>query len=258
MPQFFFDGTYYLPYVRKKPSAEALITHPLRLIWYDLQRSDFIVDHESLLPDTGLIRQDLADEFVRIRKELSAKVKELVEEREWSAITYQEMLHSERAMHFAALTLTFAPQNWLYTLSTVTLFQRQYLETLAVYEYLTIWKPRLDQPLGEEARPVDDSIMGALTCDPMIAEQFYDQGVPIWLVRHSSQVKRSLLLRDVPPTPFTDPMVSAKFPALHAIYSGPPSSQRHRACQSLRISGIRIGHMAYGIELGNAGPRELN
>ncbi|KJA12721.1 hypothetical protein HYPSUDRAFT_210193 [Hypholoma sublateritium FD-334 SS-4] len=101
------------------------------------------------------------------------------------------MIHCNRAMHFAALVLTFAPQSYMLTLLTVTLFQRAYLETLACYEYLTIWEERKNS-LSLARRPVDTSIMGAFTCSPQVAEEFNQLGVPVWYLRHIGTLSRDM------------------------------------------------------------------
>jgi len=41
-PQWYFPGTKHLAFVRRRPSDEDLVIHPLGLIWYDLQEADFI------------------------------------------------------------------------------------------------------------------------------------------------------------------------------------------------------------------------
>ncbi|KAF8961246.1 hypothetical protein BDZ97DRAFT_1588305, partial [Flammula alnicola] len=67
-------------------------------------------------------------------------------------------------------------------LLTLTSFQRHFLECLACFEYITIYKQR---PLNDsgEPHPLNKGLIGAVTCHLEIANQLYYMGVPVWLVR---------------------------------------------------------------------------
>src|SRR6267143_636214 len=40
-PQWYFEGTYYMPFVFRRPSVDALDAHEYALAWYDLKQQDF-------------------------------------------------------------------------------------------------------------------------------------------------------------------------------------------------------------------------
>ena len=251
-PQWYFPATYYLPFIRSKPSAGDLGTHPLHLIWYDIDRKkDFIQERGCLVEGYGRIREDLANSFVALRKELTSKVDKLNSDTRFPRERYREMNHCNRAMHFAALVLTFAPQSYMLTLLTVTLFQRAYLETLACYEFLTIWEEHKNSP-SVTRRPVDTSIMGAFTCSPQIAEEFDQLGVPVWILRHVGTISRDMKIGSVVYPSVPEGAVKDIFCDSERVYIGDPSARRNRACQSLRLQTINLGHAAYELQPGDA------
>ncbi|KDR70612.1 hypothetical protein GALMADRAFT_144515 [Galerina marginata CBS 339.88] len=89
-------------------------------------------------------------------------------------------------------SLTFAPLTFNQSLLTFTTFQRYFLETLACYEYFTVWKP-MGRLLGDSPRPVDKSVMGAIVFDiNEVATHLFLLGVEVWLLRPASQIPKSI------------------------------------------------------------------
>ena len=137
-PQWFAEGTYYLPYVRKKPTSENLANDPYALIWYSMSRRDFVPEQGSIRGGMGRLSSSLADSFATLRKEFMAKIKVEVISGKHTAEELKELKFCERGMHFASIALMCAPQSYEGILLTVTSFQRYFLETLACYKYLTL------------------------------------------------------------------------------------------------------------------------
>jgi hypothetical protein len=66
----------------------------------------------------------------------------------------------------------------------ITEFQRYYLETLGLIDYLEIYKPRID---GIQTRTGSvDNHMGVFTSVPRVAQDFFDAGLPIWFIRETN------------------------------------------------------------------------
>ena len=65
----------------------------------------------------------------------------------------------------------------------VTKFQHYYSETLGLLDYLALYKPHMD---GAAAclSAVDNQI-GVFTNMPLIAQEFYDAGLPVWMIRET-------------------------------------------------------------------------
>lgn len=245
-PQFYFDGTWYLPYILRKPSPLELPNHKYRLIWYDLHPRDFIKEPGSI-SDVGMIREDLREEFVRLKWSLHNEILEFMAENSFTERSPEcrEMLHSDTGQRFACIALEWAPQTYLMTLLTLTSFQRHFLEALACLDYHRKWR-YIELKASSKARSVDTSIMGCITPDIILAQKFFEMGVPNWLIRPISAFSRSMQIH------VSATLISPKteinmeiYPGTNMVWDGPPTAIRNRACQNLRLGNIDVGHSAW-------------
>jgi hypothetical protein len=251
-PQWYFDDTFHLPYVLKKPSAAKLPTHKYRVIWHDLKESDWVKEDGAAVRDRGRIRQDLVDECAVVRKELHKDVVKLAKSGTIDRIQLRQLMTSNEHMQYTLMSLETGCQDWLSTLLTFTLFQRFFLETLAVYDHFTKW---LDRTMaGEEYHPVDETIMGAVTCDVVAAQKMFARGVPVWLVRSPSEISpRHVFYLKTWPSDLTDGMCKTKYPGALIVFECVATPLRNRVIQRLQISNIPLSSAAAGIRLGHAG-----
>lgn len=239
-PQWYFPGTYYLPFIRARPDEIELPNHPYRFAWYDLQQKDF--NTETWNRDIGQITSQLADSFVKMSVELSKKARELLAARtESEGHIFRDLLHAVRGMRMLSSLLTFAPQTWLMTLLTVTKFQRYCLETLAIVEYTSIWQ-EIRLITFDEPRQVDRSLVGAVTADVTVAHDLYTIGVPVWLVRPPSRVSSDTRVCNYMFPSLPSSMSKVIFPGSSRIIDAPPSALRNRVCQVLNNVRINLGH----------------
>jgi hypothetical protein len=250
-PQWYFEGTYYMPFVPRKPSAEELEGHEYALAWYDIKPGDFHKE-EGVAVQVGMLRKDLVADFIAMRKALSGKVDELVAMGGWEEIQLREMRHSQRGMQFASIALECAPQDFLMTLLTVTSFQRHFLEALACHTYLTKYLPRKLSGVFT-IHQVDPSLMGAITSSLDVAIDLNQLGVPVWLVRPPEAISKSMNVKDGVFMRTIDPerVVQRKYPGTICVYSGRPSAIRNRVCQALRLKNINLPHGAYEMQPGD-------
>ena len=250
-PQWYFEGTYYMPFVTRKPSDEDLEGHEYALVWYDIRDQDFCKEGGAGV-QVGRLRKDLVAGFTAMRKALSVKVDELVGRGGLQEIQLREMLHSQRGMHFAQVALDCAPQDYLMTLLTTTSFQRHFLETLACYTYFTKFFPRTLSNVFTN-HPVDLSLMGTITSSLDVAIQLNQLGVPVWLVRppevilKTMNVESRIFKRPIDPSR----LVQRAYPGTVCVFSGHPSAIRNRVCQALRLKNIKIPHSAYETQPGD-------
>jgi hypothetical protein len=241
-PQWYFEGTYYMPFVFRRPPTEDLGAHEYALAWYDLKSEDFQREGRGDV-EVGRLRQDLIDGFIAMRRKLSEKVDSLVKELDPSQVN--EIRHSQRGMQFASICLNVAPQDRLMTLLTTTSFQRHFLETLACYTYFKEFVPR--KLTGNvDPHAIDRRLMGALTCSLRVAQDMHQLGVPVWLVRRPVRISKYMNVGSevIPRSPdaHCDPDV---FAGTIRVHNGPPTAVRNRVCQALRIKNIQIQHSAY-------------
>ena len=238
-PQWYTSGTYYLPYVRKKTLDDK---DPYASIWYDVTKKDFVLENGSNVGGMGRLSESLALLWTKLRKDLMAKIRIEVASGKHSTQELKELLFCERGMQFALITLICAPQTYEAVLLTATLFQRYFLETLACYEYLTYWKDLRANPI-DEPRGVAH-VIGTLTVEVELAVEFYDKGIPVWLVRRPSEFPLSTVIINLV-YPTLEPMVFDFLDGSVALWSGPAGAVRNRICQSLRMANVRLGHSVH-------------
>jgi hypothetical protein len=245
MPQWFFKGTYYFPFVRRKPAADILKDHPFSLAWYKVHRGDFVHEEGSIRRDFGRLREDLVEEITLLRKDLADKVTRLVDEGRYKEHEYDDLLYCRLGMLYTSVALTYAPLTFDQTLLTVTTFQRYFLETLACYEYLTIWKERM-RTLGDVARPVDDSVMGAIVCRDEDAMRLFLLGVEVWFVRPLSRIQKGIKIGSECTLTIPDGLVK-EYMALDPVSKTDACADRNRACQQTGCGTIGLGvrHSSY-------------
>jgi len=251
-PQWYFEGTYYMPFVTRRPNDEDLKGHEYALAWYDIRERDFCKEGGAGGVEVGRLRKDLVAGFTAMRKALTAQVDELVGRGDLQEIQIREMLHSRRGMHFAQVALDCAPQDYLMTLLTATSFQRHFLETLACYTYFTKFYPRtLSNDLTNH--PVDLSLMGTVTCSLDAAIQLNQLGVPVWLVRPPEAISKTMNVESRVHERCIDRsrLVERSYPGTVCVFSGRPSAIRNRVCQALRLKNIQIPHSAYEMQPGD-------
>ena len=247
-PQWYFEGTYYLPFVRRRPNAEDLPNHEYALAWYNIQEHDFEREQENL--DRGFLKDELIEGFIAMRKVLVAKVTEFMAQATVDSVRFNEMEHSMRGMHFASIALRHAAQDFLMTLLTTTSFQRHFLETLACYTYLSVYLPRR---VDIGSHPVDTTLMGTITADLLVAQEMKDLGVPVWLVRTLDKISPTMnVCVEVARRGPTPEEGSAEvYPGTIVVFQGRPSAIRNCACQALRIANIHLPHSAYTAQPGD-------
>jgi len=253
-PQYFFNGTWYYPYMRRRPDDFDIVGHPHRLAWHNLSDKDLVIE-EGLLGSMFLIKSTLVEECRQISYALSESVRKAKTIAADYPAKYRDMEHCRRGMMNGVAILDCAPQSRHNTLMTFTSFQHFYLECLACLEYFTIWLPRLLEKDDVEIFLVDDSVMGAVTVSVLEAQTFYQQGVPVWLIRPPSALAKDMKI--VEQVALLPSLVESRYfektihPNTRAVTSGPPSAGRNRACQALQIGGINMGHSSNERQLGD-------
>ena len=242
-PQWYFEATKHLPFILRRPPAESLATHKLRLIWYDMTDTNFVRE-VGTIADVGRIRPEMVKELKRLRFELSDNIEALLLRLGNQPDEYRDMRYAQHGMMITSITLDCGPQSRLMTLLTFTAFQRYYLESLAFYEFYDKWNLRLVS--ASERLPVDTTIIGAVTCHLHVAQMFYQAGVPVWLFRAPYQLTSSIkVARMVAPLLEFDGLDNIVYPNTVCIMKSPPSAIRNKASQTLRVASVSIGPSAF-------------
>ncbi|KDR70631.1 hypothetical protein GALMADRAFT_144530 [Galerina marginata CBS 339.88] len=243
-PQWYFEGTPYFPFVLKKPAQDKLATHEYRLAWYDLSPNDFELEPGSI-SDIGMISLTLRKGVHDLRSKLYERIREYLKDKCLSEnnAEVRDLLHCNLQQRYACIALESCPQTYLNTLITFTSFQRHFLEALACLDYFSKWQEiELRASCGVDL-PLNTDIIGCVTTDLGLAQKFFEMGVPYWLVRPISAYSKYLHI--VNPVGRTKPNMELGIcEEIGTVWEGAPSALRNRACQTLRIGSINIGHSA--------------
>jgi len=168
---------------------------------------------------------------------------------------YRDMEHSRQGMQTAITVLDCAPQTEHATRMTVASFQRHFLESLACLDYFNLWRFWMSDS-ETVVHTVDTSIMGLVTPNVLIAQHFYQIGVPVWLVCPPDALPTDMkIVEQVPLTESVVPpqvFVAEIHPGTRSVMTCPPSAARNRACQGLHLGGINLGHSANEMQPGDA------
>jgi len=87
------------------------------------------------------------------------------------------------------------------------------LETLVCYDYITYWRDLLN-PIDEPQGVMH--VIGTLAVEVELAIQFYDKGIPVWLVRHPCDFPLSTTIANMI-YPTLEPMEFEFLPGLVAL-----------------------------------------
>jgi len=74
----------------------------------------------------------------------------------------------------------------------ITEFQRYYLETLGLLDYLEVYKPRIDGVATRDSTAGADNRIGAFTSSARVAQEFHDAGIPVWFIRETVKIIENL------------------------------------------------------------------
>ncbi|KAJ7800587.1 hypothetical protein B0H14DRAFT_3490537 [Mycena olivaceomarginata] len=92
---------------------------------------------------------------------------------------------------------TTLPTTFPKMLFALTSLQREVLELDALYEYMTVYKPRMENYLVCSTSSVSQCV-GAFTSHPFVAQQLWAAGVPFWFLRPEMVFDEENILDVVP------------------------------------------------------------
>jgi hypothetical protein len=206
---------------------------PLVLMWWNPTRGDFLSLSGSAVSGIGQLRMVRSSQLEEMEKELDAKI-----------VTYYannpphpllDLLKTD--LHNVFIRLVSLKTTFEQMVSSVTEFQRCYLETLGLLDYLTIYRPRR-YGLGRASTTA--KCVGIITNKPNIVQEFFNAGIPVWFCRPKL------------PGPFPHNVLNIVAPFEHAsllnlemadppsvVYDGPLDDQkRHTAIHRFSRSSL--------------------
>ena len=129
----------------------------------------------------------------------------------------------------------------------ITGVQRYYLETVALYEYLTKWvfllaTAHVGSRRGDDKiPPLKAKLMGGFTTDPVMLDKLYQLGIYVFFIRPSRQViHQTTIRRVVEPIPYGGVTEEHSDP-YPSLYQGLASAATCIAAQDIMLGGISYG-----------------
>jgi len=95
-------------------------------------------------------------------------------------------------------------------------FQRNFLELRAALDYLIEYFPRMHSQTSRAA--VSSSIMGCFTFSPIITQEFFAAGIPVWLIRSIDSIGTNIAINKI---------VKVRPPMAESICLGPRPNQNY-------------------------------
>jgi hypothetical protein len=239
-PQWYAPENEHFAYVMRPPYlARELASHPLRIMWWDVQLHEFIEERGSCYDGLGRLIGTRVKELETFERELACKVDD---HQKASGRHTGWLLVCANAMRDAISRLKYAPMTFRDLVYTVAAFQRQYLETHAYLDYAQKWEPRSAHALDAPTPEVDRRIMGCVTDLPEVVQKFHRLGVPVWYVRPPNAIPHdiNIVVQDHVLIPSREYMVTDDWPdqPFPDVYVGHPCAELSRSCMKLRPGSL--------------------
>jgi hypothetical protein len=225
-PQPWIEYYCHLGAIPRKPDNP---DDPLSIMWWDPTPDDFKLFGGTLVDGLGELLGSKLLSFQKLKLSLDERIED--HKRTVSKVN-KHLQVLVRGMQDSFARLDSLKTTFLEMRIGVTEFQRFYLETHGCLDYIEIYQPRM-----EGARPPAESVancMGAITNIARVVQDFHTAGLPIWLLRPSSDWDspvRCNILEIVTPLNSADVLcVSEYYPPFPAIFYGSPTDpKRHNA-----------------------------
>ncbi len=206
------------PHMAAIPRKPTSPDHPLSIMWYDALETDFIRSRGSAIR-LGKLGLAITHRFRTLKEQLASRVNNYLQ-------TVPAAQHPpfigplSTAVRHSLIRLEIIDTTLPEMRFGITEFQRYFLELYGLMDYLEIYRPRM---LGSSppSTTVADC-MGAYVSTPKVAQEFFDAGIPVWVMRTAENFGSSvphLLSIAVPQVPSQIVMEDAT-PPFKSIFSG--------------------------------------
>ncbi|KAJ7921960.1 hypothetical protein B0H13DRAFT_1984044 [Mycena leptocephala] len=197
-PQEYSTGFCHLGAIPKKPTTQRG-KEALGVMWWDPDPKDFVSPESGLTLARGLGKLShsqcsrLADPVNKLLEEYSAYTQTIKS----PAKIVPLMPQLAQSLRLGLERLRTLPSTYIRVVINITNVQRCYLELMGMLRYMTVYKPRMEDPTAEPGLP--DDCVGVFTSDPIVAQQFRIARLPYWLIRPLSTFLHENILSVVTP-----------------------------------------------------------
>jgi hypothetical protein len=173
-PQPFLHDYPHLGAIPRRPEDPK---DPLSIMWWNPTRADFFPLEDGVMDGMGQLSTSRYWEFQDMWKELKERVEKYVKKSTPNSLLSLLV----RAMDDALVRMRSLKSPFGLMWFKVTEFQRLYLESYGLLDYLETYKPRMDGQIPPATTVA--KCIGAFTTVPQIAQYFHTAGLPIWLIQ---------------------------------------------------------------------------
>ncbi|KAJ7206639.1 hypothetical protein GGX14DRAFT_367131 [Mycena pura] len=165
----------------------------LDVMWWDPTPYDFIVG-SAVTRGLGRLRNRCIEKFLPFVNDITAQCKDLPQKSRTPL--FGELIQAILMMIEQLQTL---PTTYNKTVFLTTSLQRACLELDALYYYMTLYKPRMENYLSTPSQNTSlAQCMGAFTAAPFVAQQLWSAGLPFWFFRPTYVFDNENILAVVP------------------------------------------------------------
>ena len=219
-PQFHIEKYPHLAVIPSKVTEPA---DPISSLWWTPTRGDFVQSLTSGLSGLGSIVSKEMEQLEHCKKEIMRDTREYLE-RNPNAVAISSA-HAVTAFSWVRLSSILG--KYEEKALEVTEFQRNLLELRAALDYMLIYLPRMHSNDGYSSV---EPRMGCFTTQPLIAQEYYSAGIPVWLIRSLDSISPEIRISQIcsmsdPPNELRmDLRPNETYPV---IYRGPPDHPLH-------------------------------
>jgi hypothetical protein len=172
-PQFYMEK---YPHLAAIPTKVTDPTNHLSSILWTPSCGDFIQSLSSGLSGLGSIACREMEELEHCKRDIMHDAREYLERHPEDAV----VLAARSATAFSWVRLSTLLGKYEEKALEISEFQRNWLDLRASLDYLQIYHPRMYSNDGYAS--VEPRI-GCFTTQPIVAQEFYSAGIPVWLIR---------------------------------------------------------------------------
>lgn len=224
-PQEYVETYGHLCCIPRRPRTQQQLAEQ-GIMWWSPAREDFVspATGRTLTRGLGKLSQAKVSALSPLVHGLLQKCKEYLQSHPSPAHAPALLKLLMTELEFALDRLSSIPVTYDRMVLGVRAVQRCWLEISGFMQYMTICKPRMDDPDAVAERPND--YVGAFTANPEFAQRLQRGGIPYWLLRPLTAFHEENILKVVQPWDPADYLEMAPAPDYPAIPAGHSLEER--------------------------------
>ncbi|KAJ7168349.1 hypothetical protein C8R43DRAFT_984083 [Mycena crocata] len=203
-------------------------SHADALMWWNPQHSDFVCPQsgKTLTRGLGKLSQERFSALASLVHKALGRYKSYTESISPPAKIMPWLNGYVQSLRLGLDRLQSLPSTYSRMVLGVTTLQRSYLELTAFLDYMTVYKPRMENPNTAIEGPPDERL-GVFTSDGEIAQKLYLAKLPYWFIRPLALFTEGTnILRIVVPTESTRSFELEAAPGYPPVDVGPKFEDR--------------------------------